>query len=77
MSSEASRTTEQLSGHLYGAASWLLVGLGLVGLVAITLRHVGGSAPIILSISAVVVAVSVGCLTAGVFLNPRFQFWRS
>ncbi|WP_049903656.1 hypothetical protein [Halococcus agarilyticus] len=71
--SESQRLATTVSELLYGVAGWLLVGLGVLGIVVTSLRIVGGSAPVNLVASAAIVLISVVLVLFGVFVNPRFR----
>lgn len=68
---DAVALAETVSDLLYGIAGWMLVGLGIAGIVG----AVGGATrdPSTSGIAAVVFLLSACFIAFGVFVNPRFR----
>ncbi|WP_459194857.1 hypothetical protein [Halosimplex sp. J119] len=66
------RLADEVAGLMYGAAGWLLVWLGLIGIVTVVGRALGGTMYSV-EPAAVVLALSLVALVAGVAVNPRFE----
>jgi hypothetical protein len=71
--SESQRLADAVSGLLYGVAGWMMVGLGILGIIVqigYIIRDPSLANPVL---TPAVVLISVVLVLLGVFVNPRFR----